>query len=119
MCIEDEFSNRGDYVQYADETRAPLKVDSLRWWAKNRHRYPALSRMAFDLLAAPASSAADDRLFDKAQHALNEDRPNTLDDLAESTQCLKNWFEQGLLDSLSLRYQEAKYRSEQDSVPPF
>jgi hypothetical protein len=118
MCIEDEFSNRGDYVQYAEGTRAPSKVDPLRWWVEDRHRCPTLSHMAFDLLAAPASSAADERLFSKAQHVLNEDRFNTLDDLAESTQCLKNWFVQGLLDSLSLRYQEAQNRSEQESVPP-
>lgn len=117
MCIEDEFSNRGDYVQYAEETRAPSKVDPLRWWVENCHRYPILNHMAFDLLAAPASSAADERLFSKAQHVLNEDRFNTLDDLAESTQCLKNWFEQGLLDSLNLRYQEAQDKLEQDSVP--
>lgn len=117
MCIEDDSSDRGDYVQYSEETRAPAKVDPRKWWVENRHRYPALNHMASDLLAAPASSAADERLFSKAQNVLNE-RFNTLDDLAESTQCLKNWLEQGLLDSLNLRYQETEDRSEQDSVPP-
>lgn len=59
--------------------------------------------MAFDLLAAPASSSVDESLFSKAQHVLNEDRFNTLNDLTEAVRCLKNWFEQGLLDSLDLR----------------
>lgn len=85
MCIEDEFINRGDYVQYAEEARAPSKVDPLRRRVENWHRYPTLSHMAFDLLAAPASSAADERPSSKAQHVLNEDRANTLDNLAEST----------------------------------
>lgn len=85
MCIKDKFSNRGDYVQYAEETCAPSKVNPLRWQVENCHCYPILNHIAFDLLAALASSATDEQLFSKAQHVLNKDRFNTLDDLAEST----------------------------------
>ncbi|TKA54703.1 hypothetical protein B0A49_13065 [Cryomyces minteri] len=56
--------------------------------------------MAFDLLATPASSAADERQFSKAGHVLNEERFNTLDDLAEAYQCLKSWYEQDLVDEI-------------------
>jgi len=46
--------------------------------------------MAFDHLAAPASSSADERVFSKAGNVINEERWHMLDDLAEALQCLKS-----------------------------
>lgn len=43
-----------------------------------------LKHLAFDLLAAPASTAANERLFLMAGNVANEERPYTQADLAES-----------------------------------
>jgi hypothetical protein len=53
--------------------------------------------MAFDLLAAPASSSADERQFSQAHWTLNKERFNTKDDLAEANQCLKSWINEGII----------------------
>ena len=66
------------------------KVSPLKGWQDNHHRFPVLRHMAFDLLAAPASSSTDERLFSKAGHVLNEERWHTGDELAESAQLLKS-----------------------------
>jgi len=54
--------------------------------------------MAFDHLAAPASSSADERTFSSAGHVLDEDHWHTSDELAEAYQLLKSWYHQDLLD---------------------
>lgn len=54
--------------------------------------------MAFDLLAAPASSSADKRQFSLAGHVVSEERWHTGDEVAEACHLLMNWFAQGLLD---------------------
>lgn len=87
-----------DLERYCDEPPTP-KVDPLQWWIANHSRFPVLRYMAFDLLAAPASSAIDERVFSMAGNVLTGQRFNTEDDLAESTQCLKSWQLAGLLQS--------------------
>jgi hypothetical protein len=37
--------------------------DILSWWATNGHKYPVLSYIARDVLAAPASSIASESAF--------------------------------------------------------
>ena len=89
-----------DLDRYLREPHDPnKKVSPLEWWQDNHHRFPVLRHMAVDLLAAPASSSADERLFSKAGHVLNEERWHTGDELAESVQLLKSWYDQELLDN--------------------
>ena len=95
--IEDEHSLTDDFERYLREERAPEGTNPLTWWRANQHRYPILRHMALDLLAAPASSAADERTFSKAGQVLNEGRYNTLADLAEANQCCKSWCSEGLI----------------------
>ena len=95
--LEDEHSLNDDMERYIREERAPKDTNPLAWWCSNHHRYPILRHMAFDLLAAPASSAADERTFSIASHSLNEERYNTLADLAEATQCCRSWCTEGLI----------------------
>jgi len=66
-----------DLERYLREDTAPHGTDPLQWWRDNHHRFPVLRYMAFDLLAAPASSAADERRFSSAGHVLNKERWNT------------------------------------------
>jgi hypothetical protein len=48
----------------------------------NKHLYPVLKHLAFTYLAAPASTAANERLFNFAGNVVNEERPRTQTQLA-------------------------------------
>ena len=56
-----------------------------------------LSRLAFDLLATPASSSACEREFSLAGHVLDNERWQTKTDYAQSHQLLRNWFKNDLV----------------------
>ena len=94
---EDDTTPSDDLERYFREERASPGTNPLTWWQFNCHRYPILSHMAFDLLGAPASSSADERTFSKGGNVFNDERFNTLDDLAEGHQCLKSWSDEGLI----------------------
>ena len=49
-----------------------------------------LRHLAFDLLAAPASTAADERLFSQASRIVNEERPHMQQELAEALQYIRS-----------------------------
>jgi len=67
--ISDDTAMLNDFERYLREPiETNHKVDPLQWWQVNEHRFPILRYMAFDLLAAPATSAADERTFSKACH---------------------------------------------------
>ena len=56
----------------------------------------SLKHLAFDLLAAPASSAADERVFSMAGRTLDDEHYNTMDDLAEAYQSLQSVYVEGI-----------------------
>lgn len=117
--IIDDLEAMDELERYLREPRAGVKVYPLQWWQSNEMRYPILSRMAFDHLAAPASSSADERVFSKAGNVINEERWHMLDDLAEALQCLKSWHEQGLLDdNATSEAVEACERAAAATTPP-
>jgi hypothetical protein len=91
---EDE---QDDLYRYKHERLAPFGTDALQWWRENQHLYPTLKCLAFTYLAAPASSAADERLFSIAGNVVNEERPHTQARLAEAVQCLRSWYENELI----------------------
>jgi hypothetical protein len=66
-----------ELYRWRHEEQAPFSVNPLAWWQANHHNYPILKHLAFDLLAAPASTAADERLFSIAGNVVNEQRPHT------------------------------------------
>ena len=71
--------------------------DPLDWWKLNQDDYPVLKHLAFTTLAAPASTAADERLFSITGNVVNEERPHIKQDLAEGQQCLRSWYVEGLI----------------------
>jgi len=95
--LDNDYDTDDDLERYLREDRAPAKTNPLTWWQHNQQRYPVLCHMAFDLLAAPASSSADERQFSQAHWTLNKERFNTKDDLAEANQCLKSWINEGII----------------------
>lgn len=86
-----------DLRRYINDKRAPPGIDPLHWWRDHRQHYPVLRHLAFTLLAAPASTAADERLFSTAGNVVNEQRPHTKADLAEAVQCLRSWYQEGII----------------------
>jgi hypothetical protein len=86
-----------DLHRYKSGKIEAFGIDPLKWWQDNGHLYPVLKQLAFTLLAAPASSAAVERLFSIAGNVVNEERPHTQARLAEAVQCLRLWHEQGLI----------------------
>jgi hypothetical protein len=78
-----------DLNRWRHEVQADFDVNPLAWWRANQHRYPILKHLAFDLLAAPASTAADERLFSIAGNVVNEERPHTQAELAQAAQYLR------------------------------
>lgn len=90
-------TSQGDELErYLRNERAADDTNPLDWWHLNQYRYPVLRHIAFDLLATPASSSADERIFSQAGHVLDEEHFNTKDDLAEAQQCLKSTFDKGI-----------------------
>ena len=84
-------------LRYKSIADPPESQDPLDWWIQHQDQYPVLKHLAFTLLAAPASTAADERLFSIAGNVVNEQRPHTQQQLAESVQCLRSWHHEGLI----------------------
>ncbi|KAI6788857.1 hypothetical protein KC343_g6741 [Hortaea werneckii] len=86
-----------ELTKYMDIQDPPEHQDPLDWWILHQDSYPILRHLAFTLLAAPASTAADERLFSMAGNVVNEQRPHTQQQLAESVQCLRSWHHEDLI----------------------
>lgn len=86
--LSDDQLNGDELERFFKEDRTKPGTNALDWWRLNQERYPVRRHLAFDLLAAPASSSADERVFSEAGHVLDDEHFNTLDDLAESYQLL-------------------------------
>lgn len=85
-----------DLQRFIAEKPAQFGTDPLEWWVANEQYYPVLKHLAFTYLAAPASTATNERLFSIAGNVVNEERPRTQAQLAQAVQCLRSWHDQGL-----------------------
>jgi hypothetical protein len=88
---------RDELIKYRNIQDPPDGQDPLDWWKLHQDDYPVLKHLAFTTLAAPASTATDERLFSIAGNFVNEERPLTKQDLAEAEQCLRSWYAEGLI----------------------
>lgn len=59
--VFDEFTDYQDLDLTADE----IKMDPFEFWMAKKSRYPKLSRVAFWILACPATSSSSERSFSK------------------------------------------------------
>jgi len=101
--LEDDYDSSDDLERFLREERAPKDTNPLQWWIANHHRYPILRHMAFDLLATPASSSADERTFSQADWSVNSERYNTEAAFVEKNQCMKSWIAERLIYQRSKR----------------
>jgi hypothetical protein len=90
-------TSQDELAKYRNIADPPEGQDPLDWWRLHQNDYPVLKHLAFALLAAPASTSADERLFSRAGNVVNEQRPHTQQQLAEHVQCLRSWHAEGLI----------------------
>ena len=88
--------NDDEYQRYLEEPRLNIKdqdFDPLSWWLElsQRTRFPNLSKMAIDLLSAPAMSADNERLFSVAKQVIDDTRTQLDPKAVEALLCLKSW----------------------------
>ncbi|KAM0706163.1 hypothetical protein Q7P35_006712 [Cladosporium inversicolor] len=82
--------SQDELVKYKAIVDPPEAQDPLDWWLLHQDDYPVLKHLAFTLLAALASTSADERLFSITGNVVNEERPHTQQELAERVQCLRS-----------------------------
>jgi hypothetical protein len=67
-------SSQDETKRFFESTTEDYKVEPDKWWLINRESYPNLSRMAFDLLAIPATSVPSEEVFSKAEDLITKRR---------------------------------------------
>ena len=72
----------------------------LDWWLESSQQrtYPRLSRMAIDILSAPAMSAEAERVFSRARRQISYDKDGLKASTIAQKECLKSWQIQELVD---------------------
>jgi hypothetical protein len=103
LCLWNKRRFRGqadaddELTKYSNIVNSPDSQNPLDWWVPHQDDYPVLKHLAFTLLAAPASTSADERLFSIAGKVVNEQRSYNKQDLAENVQCFRSWYTGGLI----------------------
>jgi len=104
---------RGDeYITYVQPDRlADKDVNLFEWWTEKQTTWPILSRLAFNLLSAPAMSAECERVFSSTKKMITPERNHLKADVIEAQECLKSWIKHGITDitaadCLLLNYKE-------------
>jgi hypothetical protein len=65
--------------------------DILYWWKMHATKYPTLSRMARDVLAAPASTVASESAFSTSGRVINDHRTRLSGSTVEALICFQDW----------------------------
>ncbi|CAN1279338.1 Zinc finger BED domain-containing protein RICESLEEPER 2 [Linum perenne] len=65
--------------------------DVLGWWKRNEMRYPILSTMARDILAAPITTVASESTFSTGGQILDSFRTSLTPKIVEALICCRDW----------------------------
>jgi hypothetical protein len=78
---------------YLEDAVHPQEDDFhiLSWWSSNAVKYPVISRIAKDVLAAPATSVASESAFSTGGRILSDYRSRLLSETVEALICLQDW----------------------------
>ena len=100
---------RNEVDVYLMESREPLvvsaKFDILSWWKLNSSKYPTLSSIARDILAAQVSTVASESAFSTSGRVLDKFRSSLHPRMVEALICLRDWL---IGDDVSLIVEELK-----------
>ena len=71
----------------------------ISWWSRPDvvEAFPTLQRWAFDILACPATSCECERASSSAKLLIPPERNSLDDDLIEALECLRAWWNNGLV----------------------
>ncbi|KAE8245889.1 hypothetical protein A4X06_0g5348 [Tilletia controversa] len=79
------------YLTDALVPKVPLPTD---FWKEKAQRYPALAKMARDLLAIPASTAPSESMFSRGKLLISDRRNSLTSSTVARMMCLDNWLTQ-------------------------
>lgn len=85
-----------DYCYIKPEARVS---NIIQWWNDHSTLYPALSRMARDILSISAMSAEVEQVFSSARLLISDARNRLKEDIVEACECLKSWNNAGMYRS--------------------
>ena len=72
----------------------------ISWWNDVKTIFPSLHLYAFDTLAILAMSAEYERVFSSTKKRITPERNRLAEDIIEASECLKNWWDRGLIQQL-------------------
>jgi hypothetical protein len=67
------------------------KFDILQWWMMHSIKYPVVSRMARDLLVAPASTVASELAFFTSGRIISDYKSRLTRKKVQTLVCLQDW----------------------------
>ena len=95
LQFEDEYE---DYCYMKPEPRI---TNIIQWWIDHSTMYPALSKMALDILSIPAMSAEVERVFSSAKLLITDNRNRLKEDIIEACEFLKSLDSTGMYQNIS------------------
>ena len=78
----------------------PKTFNPMSWWNDAKTTFLSLHLYAFDTLAIPAMSAECERVFSSTKKLITPERNRLAEDIIEASECLKNWWDRGLIQRL-------------------
>lgn len=99
---KEDFSAGDEFTKYPTPGSATLLTegfDPIAWWSLPdvRESLPTLHRWAFNIFAYPARSCECERTFSSAKKLITLERNLLSDDLTEALECLRAWWNNGLI----------------------
>jgi hypothetical protein len=69
--------------------------DSIAWWLKET--LLSIRKWALDILSCPATSCECEKVFSSTKELITSERNTLGDELIEALECLKAWWDNGLV----------------------
>ncbi|XP_020594701.1 zinc finger BED domain-containing protein RICESLEEPER 2-like [Phalaenopsis equestris] len=96
--------------QYLSEPPAPIATDVFEWWKVNSSRYPRLSAMARDYLAAQGTSVDPDELFSSRGDRIRKQQFCSSYGVMQAGMCVDSWSRSGF--KFKFKSSEIKFEKE-------
>jgi hAT family C-terminal dimerisation region len=90
-----------EWERWVSALPIPITAQSdnlFRWHVDNQESFPTLHQMALDTLSIPAMSTECERVFSSTKKLLSPQRCRIKEDLMEATECLKAWWDCGIIE---------------------
>jgi len=74
------------------------KTFNIAWWNDHKGAFLSLHLYVWDTLSIPAMSAECERVFSSTKKLILLERNRLIEDIIEASECLKNWWDYGLIN---------------------